>query len=87
VRVEGIPSGSVDVDKWMDLIESHSGVLTVGEAPDPVGHWVAAYTVSLPVHRAGQAIDLAIGLIKPADPRFEVCSLEAMTFEEQDRRD
>jgi len=75
------------VDRWIDSIEPHSGVLTVRETPDPVGHWVAAFTVSLPVHRAGRAIDLAIGLIKPADPRFEVCALEVMTFEEQDRRD
>jgi hypothetical protein len=71
----------------MDLIDSHSGVLTVGEAPEPAGQWVAAYTVSLPVHRAGRAIDLAIGLVKPADPGFEVRSLEAVTFEEQDRHD
>jgi hypothetical protein len=70
----------------MDNIEPHSGVLTVRETPDPVGHWVAAYTVSLAVSRAGRAVDIAIGLVRPADPRFEVCCLEVITYEEQDRR-
>jgi hypothetical protein len=68
----------------MELIEPHSGVLTTGET---AGHLVAGYTVSIALHRPGRAVDVALGLIKPADPRFEVRTLEAMTFEEQDRRD
>ncbi len=86
VRVEGRPSKPVDPYAWMDLIEHHSGVLSSPREFEVGGDNFTGYTVSLAVSRAGRAVDIAIGLVRPADPRFEVSSLEVMTFEEQDRR-
>jgi hypothetical protein len=70
----------------MGLIEGYSGVLSSPQEFDVAGDNLTAYTVSLAVSRAGRAVDIAIGLVRPADPRFEVCCLEVMTYEEQDRR-
>ena len=71
---------------WMDLIEGHSGVLSAPQEWDPAGDNLTAYTVSLAVSRAGRAVDIAIGLVRPADRRFDVRCLEVMSYEEQDRR-
>lgn len=70
----------------MELIDPHAGVLNLPQEWDPAADNLTAYTVSLAVSRAGRAVDIAIGLVRPADRRFEVRSLEVMSFAEQDRR-
>ena len=71
----------------MELIERHAGVLTSPRRFKPGEPNLTSYTVSLPFASPGRAIETAIRLVRPADPRFEVDCLEAMTYEEQDRRD
>ena len=70
----------------MDLIDPHAGVLNLPREWDAAGDNLTAYTVSLPVSRAGRAVDIAIGLVRPADSHFQVRNLEVMSFEEQERR-
>ena len=85
IHVEGRPSGPVDPMVWMDLIERHSGVLTSPQTYVPGEPNLTSYTVSLAISAVGTAIETAIGLVRPADPHFEVTSLEAVTYEEEDR--
>lgn len=87
VRVEGWSLKPVEPALWMEAIEPHGSVLTCSEEPDEMGRWSAAFTVNLAIRRAGRAVDIAIGLIKPVDSGFGVRTLEAKTFEEMDRED
>lgn len=87
VRVEGWSLKPVEPGRWMHGIEPYGSVMTFTEEPDEFGRWAAAYTVNIAVRRAGRAVDIAIGLARPMDPKFEVRTLEAKTFEELDRED
>ena len=70
----------------MDLIERHAGVLTSPRRFKPGEPNLTSFTVSLAIAGPGRAIETAIRMVRPADPQFEVDCLEAVTYEEQDRR-